>query len=120
MRRKKQSRSILPLAMVVAGVILIVIPLVWLVQNGSRAAQPAAQVPPSADQARLPFPDIERVSLADARAAYEVGSAVFVDTRGDPFFDSGHIPGALNIAEDDIEQRFTELDPQAWIITYCT
>jgi rhodanese-related sulfurtransferase len=31
-----------------------------------------------------------------------------------------HIPGAVSIPLTELEARFGELDPKAWIITYCT
>lgn len=68
----------------------------------------------------IPYPQVERVSLQDAKVAYDAGTAVFVDVRGDDFYNSGHIPGALSIAEAELENRFSELDPNDWIITYCT
>ncbi len=68
----------------------------------------------------IPYPQVVRVSQEDAKAAYDDGSAVFVDVRGDDSYNSGHIPGALSIAEEELENRFSELDPNDWIITYCT
>jgi rhodanese-related sulfurtransferase len=31
-----------------------------------------------------------------------------------------HIPGSLSIPLAEIETRLSELDPNQWIITYCT
>ena len=45
---------------------------------------------------------------------------MFVDVRGDELYNTGHIPGALSIADTEMDSRFTELDPNAWIILYCT
>ena len=44
-----------------------------------------------------------------------------VDGRdGAAEFEQAHIPGALNIPLNDLPDRIQELDPSAWIITYCT
>ena len=64
--------------------------------------------------------DIPRVSLADAKSALDAGSAVFVDVRDPASYAAGHIPGARSLPLDVLEQAAGELDPQAWIITYCT
>lgn len=64
--------------------------------------------------------EIPRVSLADAKNALEAGSAVFVDVRDPASYAAGHIPGARSLPLDVLEQAAGELDPQAWIITYCT
>jgi 3-mercaptopyruvate sulfurtransferase SseA len=64
------------------------------------------------------FPDIARVSLADARAAYETRSAVFLDVRDASSYTQSHIPGALSIPLGDLPDRLGELDPEDWIIPY--
>jgi 3-mercaptopyruvate sulfurtransferase SseA len=75
----------------------------------------------SANQAaRIPYPDISRVSVQDARAALEIGNAVFLDVRGAEYYARSHIPGALSIPEETIAERLDELKPAEWIITYCT
>jgi rhodanese-related sulfurtransferase len=58
--------------------------------------------------------------VGDAKAALEIQNAIFLDPRGEPFYSEGHIPGAISIPEDELEARLGELDPDAWIITYCT
>lgn len=114
--RKRSSRSILPLILMLAGAALIVTALFWFFAQNGGPAGPA----PAQPQAAVPFPEISRVGLADAKAAFDTKSAVFIDVRGDPYYSQGHIPGALNISLDDLETRMGELDPAAWIITYCT
>jgi len=76
---------------------------------------PSGNAPQEAQQ-----PDVPRVSLEEAKAALDAGSAVFVDVRSHQAFAAGHIPGALHIPLADIEARLGELDKAEWIITYCT
>jgi rhodanese-related sulfurtransferase len=66
------------------------------------------------------YASIPRVSLADARAALESGSAVFLDVRDVDSYAQGHIQGAISMPLDELPERMNELDPSAWIITYCT
>lgn len=81
----------------------------------SAAPQPAV---PQADS--IPFPDIKRVSVGDAKAALDLNQAVFLDVRDPASFAAGHIRGARSIPLDELEARLSELDPTKWIITYCT
>jgi hypothetical protein len=118
MRSKNQRRSVLPILLMVLGVILIIGAIIWMVVG----VPPQTNVlpTPTAVANRIPYPDVKRVGLADAKAAFEIGSAVFVDVRGEPYYSQSHIPGALSIGEDELEARINELDLSAWIITYCT
>jgi hypothetical protein len=109
--KKKQSSSILPILMIGLGAVLFVAFLVWAAINSERNVSSAAQGP---------YPNIARVTLADAKAALDQKTAVFLDVRDAGSFDAGHIPGALNIPIADVQQRAGELSPSDWIITYCT
>jgi hypothetical protein len=119
--RAKQSNELLPVIMIVLGAVLVVAVLIWQVvqssAGGSAAVFPtqAAAIP-----ADIPEPGIERISVADARAALNASAAVFLDVRDPVTFQTGHIPGAINIPINELEARVGELDPAQWIITYCT
>jgi 3-mercaptopyruvate sulfurtransferase SseA len=116
-RQKKNKQKIDPSIWVIliGGLMLVVAVVVLVIQ-----AQQPAQSPVTNQNLNIPYPEVERVTVQDAKAAYDAGTAVFVDVRGDDLYNAGHIPGALSIAESEMESRFTELDPNAWIITYCT
>ena len=112
-RKKRKSGSSVPIVIVAAGLVLIFVALVWFLnQDGGPAASPPA--------ANIPFPEIPRVSLADAKAAHETGAAIFLDVRGEPIYQQSHIPGALSIPLNEVTARLDELDRSSWIITYCT
>ena len=64
--------------------------------------------------------EVVRLSLEDAKAAFDNGTAVFVDVRSQSSYAASHIPGALSIPLIELEPRVNELDPNQWIITYCT
>lgn len=82
-----------------------------LSQGGS--SEPQAAAPTSVEQ-------IRRVSLANARAAWVNGNAVFLDVRSEQDYERGHIPGAVSIPLEELTARMNELNPEDWIITYCT
>jgi hypothetical protein len=133
-------QPVMPVIMVAAGVVLILGAVFWSMNIGRgrpaaegptsdeltgqpvQAGNLATLAPPSGAQpeARIPFPDIPRVSLEDAKTAFDAKSAVFIDTRGEPYFSTGHIPGAISMTDNEVLSRLNELDPNTWIITYCT
>jgi 3-mercaptopyruvate sulfurtransferase SseA len=116
-RQKKSKQKIDPSIWVIliGGLMLVVAVVVLVIQ----AQQPAQSVVTN-QNLNIPYPEVERVFLQDAKAAYDAGTAIFVDVRGDDLYNAGHIPGALSIPESDLESRITNLDPNARIITYCT
>ena len=67
-----------------------------------------------------PYLEIPRVGLEESKAAFDRHEAIFVDVRSAASFARGHIPGALSIPISELESRIDELDPDQWIITYCT
>ena len=66
--------------------------------------------------------EVTRVSIEDAKTAFDNGTAIFVDIRSEQSFAISHIPGALNIQLGEFETNPTELNlpKDQWIITYCT
>lgn len=61
-----------------------------------------------------------RISLADAKKAFDSGNAVFVDTRAAASYEANHIKGALNIPAEQFQTRYTEVPKDKQIITYCS
>lgn len=106
------QKNIFPWILIGGGILLILAGLVWVVLN---------QTPASMD---TPTPDsveqVKRVSLEDAKAAYDAGTAVFLDVRDSATSNVSHIPGALFIPVSELANRLSELNPSSWIITYCT
>jgi len=101
--------------MVILGGVLILGAAAWMLAlylNGPKAG------PKEAQEATISVEGLPRVSLADARAAFDTGAAVFVDVRDAQAYAQAHIPGALSIPLAELPQRVGELNPSAWIITY--
>ena len=110
-KRKQKQRSLAPLYLIIAGVVVLLGVLIW-----AAASRPSGL----SSNPNAPYPNIPRVSLRDAKAAFDQKTAVFVDVRDADSFAAGHIPGAINIPLGEVPTRAAELDPNAWIITYCT
>ncbi len=113
--RSKSSRSIFPLAMIGVGLIFLLVAAIWFA-TGNQSQEPVL-VTNSPD---IPYPEIPRVSVADAHAAYTTGSAVFVDVRAATDYATSHVAGALSIPFDQLSNLISELNSNDWIITYCT
>ena len=71
-----------------------------------------AQATPAADSPR-------RITVEEARAAFEKGEAVFVDVRGEDAYRQGHIRGALSVPPGTAAQHAGKLPKNKLIITYC-
>lgn len=63
------------------------------------------------------------VTIEAASEHFRQGTAVFADARSDPYYQAGHIEGALNLDPDlfDIwsETVFSRISADSTIITYC-
>jgi hypothetical protein len=114
---KKTGPSLLPIILVAAGLVLILGAAVFYLVNPLVASK---SVPTDQTAAAIPYPDVPRVSLQDAKAAYDLKNAVFIDVRGEPYFSDEHIPGALSITYDELPTNLQALKNTDWIIPYCT
>lgn len=107
--------KLIPVLFMVFGASLIIAALAWTITQYSPSSSLQDRSPA---EARDNFPDIARLSAADAKQAFDQGAAVFVDVRDLEEFEQAHIPGAISIPVNEIAIRYGELDPEDWIITY--
>jgi hypothetical protein len=84
-------------------------------------------VPDTEEQSPTPTPapaaseaDVPRIPVAEARALYDSGEAVFVDVRDMASYGVGHIKGAQPIPLFQVASRAHELPSDKRIITYCS
>ena len=82
--------------------------------NTGQVSQPTTGPTPSTAES------VVRVDLEEAKVAFDSHTAIFLDVRAAESYAEAHIPGAINIPLDQLEARIGELNPNAWIITYCT
>lgn len=61
-----------------------------------------------------------RISLADAKKAFDDGNAIFVDVRGPDSFKTEHVQGAVNIGIGDLEANISKLPKNKQIVVYCS
>jgi len=112
-RRKQKKQSLTPLYLIAAGALLIIAVLIWVAVSGRSTGVTNTNTNGSTA-------NIQRVALTDAKAAFDQGSAVFLDVRAKESFDVRHVTGALSIPLGELEGRLSELNQADWIIPYCT
>ncbi len=121
MSQSNKKSNIGPIIMISVGVIILIGVAVWALLN--TVLIPSA-ITSTTDSSLTPTIDplslIPRVSLADAKQAYDQHTAFFLDVRDADSFAAGHVIGAKNIPLSDLQSNSTTLDPNQWIITYCT
>lgn len=117
--RKQKTNKFSVLLMVAGGLLLVISAALLITQNPAGEINPEPSVA-AGDHDEETYPEIQRVSLEDAKVAFDAGTAVFVDVRGTDAYAMSHISGSLSIPLAEIESRLNELDPNQWIITYCT
>jgi predicted sulfurtransferase len=74
----------------------------------------------SAPKAEDPLANVPRISLADAKKAFDEEQVVFVDTRSEVTYKAEHVKGALNIPAEAFQTRYAEVPKDKKIITYCS
>ncbi len=114
-RKTAPNNNLVPLFLIGAGVVLIIGLIIWQLLPQTPAAAPT-----SPNNANIPYANVQRVGLAEAKAALDAKTAVFVDVRDLDVYQANHINGAINIPLGEFETRYRELNPNQWIITYCT
>lgn len=113
-RKARQQANIGPyILMGVGALLLLTVALLLFARSnppGSQTAEPGttAQV------------TVERISLEESKAAFDNQEALFLDVRDPSSYEASHIPGAVNIPLALLDARANTLDPNQWIITYCT
>jgi len=106
----QKRKNPFPWVLMGGGVLLLLVGLAWLFLN-QQSASIVTLTPVSVEQ-------VERVSLDDAKAAFDSGAVVFLDVRASSSYEASHIIGAVSIPLNDLPTRMGELDPASWIIPY--
>jgi rhodanese-related sulfurtransferase len=63
--------------------------------------------------------DFPRISVDDLQERMSRDEVLLLDVRPDIEFQAGHLPGALSIPLDELEQRLGELPSGKLIVAYC-
>ena len=117
MTRQKKRKDRFPVILIALGGLLILGAVIALALQERPGISPTPAV---SDHEEDTYPNVKRVTIEEAKTAFDEGKAVFLDVRGPAAFEAGRIPGSLLIPINEMETRWNELDPEDWIITYCT
>jgi hypothetical protein len=64
-------------------------------------------------------PDVPKVNIEQLKEKVDAGDVVIVDVRSKEEFAEGHVPGAVSIPWEEMEDRYPELPRDKEVITYC-
>jgi hypothetical protein len=84
------------------------------------AATPAQPSQPGQQAGPIPFPDSPRIPLEQAKADFDRGTAVFIDTHSTQAYATEHIRGAINITNNDVDLKASSIPKGKKIIVYCS
>lgn len=91
-----------------------------LVQVLTHTLLPKNGTPSPAAVGGLTVDAVQHITLADAKVAFDGKKAIFLDVRSAESYTNSHITGAISIPEVQIMERLNELNPEQWIIAYCS
>ena len=110
---EKQQRTALFLILA-GGILLILAALALIFQN--TGSEPGAGL---IDE-DLPYPEVARISVDDAKSRIDSGAAIVLDVRSVANFEAAHIAGSISMPAADVQLRMGELPRDQQILTYCT
>lgn len=124
-RQTKRSFVSTPIMLAAAaGAILILAGFMLLANSKRPAADPvtgfATTVPDSHNEEGIPYPEVPRISPAEAKAAVDAGTALIVDVRSQGEYDTARVSNAVPLPLVDLDARYRDLPQDMEIITYCT
>ena len=115
-KQKKKEGNTFPVVAIVFGGILILISIAFIIGNSSfKQSTELSNEPIVSDET-----GVARISVEEAKLAYDKSEAIFLDVRGSDSYSRRHIEGAISIPLNELEKQIQSLNPDSWIITYCT
>lgn len=105
-----------------AGLLIVATVVVFALLDSAQqpTASTSVAIPTVAVAPDVPYPNVARVSVADAHVAAMSGNALIVDTRSREFYDAGHARGALALPLNELPARLSELPKEKAVLLYCT
>jgi hypothetical protein len=112
-RKRRTSSKRIPIPIWIIGLVGFVLVAAGLVLLNER---------PGSDPtlSTLPYPEVTRISPAEAHEQQQAGTGVIIDVRGAQFYQASHAAGAVSIPEDDLVAQMEELPTDKTLIFYCT
>jgi hypothetical protein len=111
------------------GTVAVVVAVMLGTVLYDRVIGPATRITAPADRGLLPdddhadgipYPEVARMTVEEAKVHFDEGTGIFVDVRDREFYATAHIPESVSLPLSELELRYEELPRDAEIITYCT
>ncbi|MCC6608019.1 MAG: ArsR family transcriptional regulator [Anaerolineae bacterium] len=90
----------------------------WL-EMRAVAHQQLADVEHVLDAYRQRRYEFENVSVEELRTRLQLGEIILLDVRPEVEYENGHLPGALSLPLEEIEQKLAGLPDDKTIVAYC-
>jgi rhodanese-related sulfurtransferase/DNA-binding transcriptional ArsR family regulator len=90
----------------------------WLELRGVAERQ-LAEVERALDAYRDRRHEFEAISAADLRERLRSNDVILLDVRPQAEYQAGHIPGAISMPYNEVEDRLAELPTDKTIVAYC-
>ena len=89
--------------------------------NSQEAVLPQApSTPAQSPQAKNPADEARRITAEELHKLWETKDVLIIDTRGEPDYQAGHIPGAISVPANEVATKIEELPRTKMIVAYCT
>jgi hypothetical protein len=110
-KRRQQAGTNLPIPVWIAGLVGIILLAAGLVVlTGQQRANPSPST--------VPYPDVPRISPAEAHGQQQAGTGVIIDVRDAAFYQEAHAAGALSVPEDELLAQLDNLPTDKTLIFY--
>jgi hypothetical protein len=110
-RKSRQTRKSLPISVWIvglAGIILVGVGLIVLTGQSGSNPNPSS----------LPYPNVPRVSPAEAHNQQQSGTGVIIDVREAQYYQESRAAGALSVPEEELLARIEDLPKDKSLIFY--
>jgi Rhodanese-like domain len=113
---------------VVSGLVVVALLLVIALQNRGGQTTQAINFPtplPDLTKTAVMFatqtaPDaLPRITVQEAKALYDVGDIKIIDVRDEQFYNQGHIKGAVNVPQAQVQTKLSEFPKTGNVALYC-
>jgi len=83
------------------------------------AHQRLAEVEVAIDAYRQRRDEFENVKVEELRGRLQNGDIILLDVRPEVEYENGHLPGALSLPLEEVEQKLASLPDEKTIVAYC-
>ncbi len=102
----------------------IIIAVSLLAACNSKEAVVISQIPSAPAQtspaAKNPADEARRITAEELHKLWDKKDVLIIDTRGEPDYKAGHIPGAISVPANEVAAKVDELPRTKMIVAYCT